>query len=42
MDWIKNPPDRDTLWGLLILIAVALMLWFLGIGEFGVSPAGPG
>jgi hypothetical protein len=37
MDLRSQLPNRDVLWGLLLLIVLVLLLWFLGIVEFDVG-----
>jgi hypothetical protein len=37
MDWRSQLPNRDVLWGLLLIIVVGLLLWFFGIAEFDVG-----
>lgn len=42
MDMSPQLPDRDALLGLVLVVAVILLLWLFGIGEFGISPSNPG
>ena len=37
MDWRSQLPNRDMLWGLLLIVVVGLLLWFFGIGEFEID-----
>jgi hypothetical protein len=30
MDWRSQLPNRDVLWGLLLIVVVGLLLWFFG------------
>ena len=37
MDWRSQLPNRDVLWGLLLIIVLVLLLWVFGIVEFDVG-----
>jgi hypothetical protein len=37
MDWRSQIPNRDVLWGLLLIVVVGLLLWYGGIVEFSVG-----
>jgi hypothetical protein len=37
MDWRSQLPNRDVLWGLLLIQVVMLLLWFFGFVEFDIG-----
>ena len=37
MDWRSQLPNRDVLWGLLLIEVVILLLWFFGFVEFDIG-----
>jgi len=37
MDWRSQLPGRDVLWGLLLIVLLALLLWFFGVVEFDIG-----
>jgi hypothetical protein len=37
MDWRLQLPNRDVLLGLLLIILLALLLWYFGIVEFSAG-----